>query len=52
MDDYDFIECLPNGEIFLRNVTVISEGGYVCNAFNDIGNTQKVFYVIVNGMYK
>lgn len=49
LDDYDFIEYLGDGEILLRNVTVTSEGGYVCNAFNDIGNTQKVFYIIVNG---
>lgn len=45
----DFIENLDDGEIVLRNVNISSEGGYVCDAFNGIGITQKVFYIIVNG---
>lgn len=49
LDDYDSIEYLDNGEIQLRNVSLISEGGYVCNALNDIGSAQKVFYIVVNG---
>lgn len=49
LDDYEFIDYLDGGGIQLRNLTLTSEGGYVCNAFNDIGSTQKVFYIVVNG---
>lgn len=49
MDNYDFIDHLDDGQIRLRNVSLTSEGGYVCRAFNDIGSTQKVFYIVVNG---
>lgn len=49
LEDSAFFEYLDRGVLQLRNVTMRSEGGYVCNAFNDIGSTQKVFYIIVNG---
>lgn len=38
-----------NGEIILKNMSTSSEGAYVCEAYNGIGITQKVFYIIVNG---
>lgn len=35
--------------MLLENVSVTTEGAYVCDAVNTVGITQKVFYVIVNG---
>ncbi|XP_037039189.1 hemicentin-1-like isoform X2 [Bradysia coprophila] len=47
-DHYDSIDYLDEGRIRLRNLTQASEGGFVCNAFNDAGRAQKVFYIVVN----
>jgi hypothetical protein len=41
-----------NNELKLTNVTERNAGAYICDAFNGIGTTQKIFYVVVSGKYQ
>lgn len=38
-----------DGNVYLKNINASNEGAYVCDATNNIGITQKIFYIIING---
>ncbi|KAJ6636829.1 Hemicentin-1, partial [Pseudolycoriella hygida] len=46
-NDFVFIDELDDGKIQLTNVTLTSEGEYVCNAVNDAGSSKKKFKIAI-----